>query len=123
MLALPMAYPEKYGNYSSPPTYSEGARKVKIIRRPEVFNDLNWEKIKEGVVLPVPAGALYQMFKLHEEFYTGKGDSYYHKKNAILDKVYDFYSFYINPETGKKQISIYHHYISRFDFEYIEEKK
>ena len=123
MKALPMSNPKEYGLYNSPPTYSEGAKKVRIIRRPEQFNDLNWKHCRDGVVLPVPAGGLYNKMQNNKEWFdAGFGFKKYKwvQDAARLDKSWDYYPFYLNPKTGRKQISIYHYHICRFDFEYIE---
>jgi len=122
MILEPYHYLLTAKRYDHPPRIKDGGRRAVLIR--DIINPHTGELLGgykkgiEGVVIPIDDNCLQQRFLEHLEWMrTGDGT---YTKIERLDRTYDFFRYHTHHKTGKYELSHWHTYISRFDFEYVD---
>jgi hypothetical protein len=124
MILEPYHYLLIHRKYEHPPRIKDGARKAVLIR--DIYNPYTGEllggykKGTIGVVVPINEQRLQDMFFENKEWLL-KGKSIYRKDCQRLDRTYDFFRYGTHYKTRKYELTHWHTYISRFDFEYIND--
>ena len=112
---------DNYGMYNHPPTKKEGGRMAIIIRDVVYNNRILLKKGTKGSVIPFGNFGLYMKFKDYTSWLRQKpvkicNDILY--ESSRLSRTYDFFHTYM--KDGKEKVGSWHTYISRLDFEYVD---
>lgn len=125
MIMEPYYYLMTAKRYDHPPRLKDDRRKVRLVRdiihpyTGELLGGYNKGTI--GVVVPLNEHNLQKMFIENLEWING--ESLFNRDSQRLDKTYDFFRYGTHYKTGKYELTHWHTYISRFDFEYVDNEK
>lgn len=123
MILKPYHYLLTAKRYDHPPRKKDGARKVVLVR--DIINPYTgkllggYTKGTEGMIIPIDDNNLQRLFLKNKEWLLG--ESLCLSDCQRLDKTYDFFRYGTHYKTRKYELTHWHTYISRFDFEYIND--